>query len=101
MGCPELDMTSYLRFVKPDENPCERLESPTQKTAYSRFSHTVVSISRYYSPEIGKWISRDPIEEEGGLNLYRMVGNDAVNAWDKLGLEPFYVVHQRLAPPAK
>ena len=41
MGCPELDMTSYFRFVRPDENPCERSQSPTKKTAYSRFSRTV------------------------------------------------------------
>lgn len=32
------------------------------------------------------WPSRDPIEEEGGLNLYGFVGNDGVNAWDYLGL---------------
>ena len=25
---------------------------------------------RYYSPSLGRWISRDPIEEEGGVNLY-------------------------------
>ena len=41
---------------------------------------------RYYSPRMGRWINRDPIEEEGGVNLYGMVGNDAVNAWDYLGL---------------
>ena len=40
---------------------------------------------RYYSPEFGRWISRDPIEEEGGVNLYAMVGNNPVNYWDKLG----------------
>ena len=32
---------------------------------------------RYYSPELGRWISRDPIEEEGGVNLYAMVGNNS------------------------
>jgi len=31
-------------------------------------------------------ISRDPIEEEGGLNLYAYVGNNAINAIDSLGL---------------
>jgi RHS repeat-associated protein len=41
---------------------------------------------RYYSPEVGRWVNRDPIEEEGGLNLYGMVGNDAVNRVDVLGL---------------
>jgi|GEM_PF-4937252 len=40
---------------------------------------------RYYDPETGRWPSRDPIAERGGLNLYGMVGNDAVNHWDYLG----------------
>ncbi|MGL4854882.1 MAG: RHS repeat domain-containing protein, partial [Lentisphaeria bacterium] len=41
---------------------------------------------RHYNPEIGRWISRDPIEEQGGVNLYNFVQNNAVNAWDVLGL---------------
>jgi RHS repeat-associated protein len=41
---------------------------------------------RYYSPELGRWLNRDPIEEEGGVNLYGMVGNDVVNHIDVLGL---------------
>ncbi len=40
---------------------------------------------RYYSPPLGRWLSRDPIEEQGGLNLYGFVNNDPVNKWDKLG----------------
>ncbi|NCC60832.1 MAG: RHS repeat-associated core domain-containing protein [Verrucomicrobiae bacterium] len=42
---------------------------------------------RYYSPALGRWLSRDPIEERGGLNLYAFVNNDPVNRWDKLGLQ--------------
>ncbi len=42
---------------------------------------------RYYSPALGRWMSRDPIEEQGGLNLYGICGNDPVNKWDKLGLD--------------
>lgn len=42
---------------------------------------------RYYSPEMGRWLSRDPIEEQGGINLYKMIGGDAVNAIDVLGLK--------------
>ena len=34
---------------------------------------------------MGRWLSRDPIEEQGGYNLYAMVGNDAVNFLDYLG----------------
>ena len=40
---------------------------------------------RYYSPELGRWLSKDPIGEEGGLNLYLMCGNSVVNVWDKWG----------------
>jgi len=41
---------------------------------------------RDYDPETGRWTGRDPIGEEGGLNLYGMVGNRIVNRYDKLGL---------------
>ena len=40
---------------------------------------------RYYDPTTGRWPSRDPIQELGGINLYGFVGNDGVNAWDVLG----------------
>jgi RHS repeat-associated protein len=42
---------------------------------------------RYYDPVTGRWPSRDPIGERGGMNLYGFVGNDGVNKWDKLGLK--------------
>ena len=42
---------------------------------------------RYYDPATGRWPSRDPLEEEGGLNLYGFVGNDGVDKWDILGLD--------------
>lgn len=42
---------------------------------------------RYYDPTTGRWPSRDPIEEDGGLNLYGFVNNDGVNEWDRLGLD--------------
>jgi len=41
---------------------------------------------RYYDPVTGRWPSRDPIGERGGLNLYGMVGNDPANWTDILGL---------------
>jgi uncharacterized protein RhaS with RHS repeats len=41
---------------------------------------------RWYDPVTGRWQSRDPIEEEGGINLYGYVGNDGVSASDYLGL---------------
>jgi RHS repeat-associated protein len=41
---------------------------------------------RYYDPVTGRWPSRDPIGERGGVNLYGFVGNDGVNGRDILGL---------------
>ena len=40
---------------------------------------------RFYSPSLGRFINRDPIEEQGGLNLYGFCGNNAINHWDFLG----------------
>jgi hypothetical protein len=41
----------------------------------------------YYSPDQGRWISRDPIEERGGANVFALLGNNAVDLSDYLGLE--------------
>nr|WP_246459235.1 RHS repeat-associated core domain-containing protein [Puniceicoccus vermicola] len=41
---------------------------------------------RYYVPETGRWLSRDPIGERGGLNLYGFVWNNGLKWWDYLGL---------------
>jgi RHS repeat-associated protein len=41
---------------------------------------------RAYDPDLGRWVSRDPIEEEGGLNLYGYVGNNPINYFDPSGL---------------
>ena len=41
---------------------------------------------RYYNAETGRWLSRDPIEEKGGLNLYGYVGNYPIGRIDYLGL---------------
>jgi RHS repeat-associated protein len=53
---------------------------------------------RYYSAEMGRWPSRDPIGERGGINLYGMIGNDAVNRVDVLGLQPSIEVQPKQAP---
>ena len=41
---------------------------------------------RYYDSSTGRWLSRDPIQEQGGMNLSGFVGNNSVSAYDVLGL---------------
>ena len=41
---------------------------------------------RYYLPDTGRWASRDPIEEQGGNNLYGFVGNQPTKWRDRFGL---------------
>ncbi len=41
--------------------------------------------TRYYNANLGRWINRDPIGEQGGLNVYAFCNNDSINKWDYLG----------------
>ncbi len=40
---------------------------------------------RYYDPNLQRWPNRDPIGENGGLNLYAFVRNASPNSIDPLG----------------
>ena len=41
---------------------------------------------RCYNPETGRWLSRDPMSEHGGMNLYGYVGNNPISYLDIHGL---------------
>ncbi|MBI5101369.1 MAG: hypothetical protein HZB33_05995 [Nitrospirae bacterium] len=41
---------------------------------------------RFYNAAAGKWMTRDPLGERGGVNLYKAVGNNPVNFVDPFGL---------------
>ncbi len=43
---------------------------------------------RFYSTDMDRWTTRDPLGEAGGLNLYAFVVNDPVNWGDPNGEEP-------------
>ena len=41
---------------------------------------------RFYSPGLGRWVSRDPLGERGGKNLHCFVINEAIGNYDILGM---------------
>ena len=41
---------------------------------------------RCYTPDLGRWINRDPIGEMGGINIHCFVLNRSINAFDEFGL---------------
>ncbi|RKZ90727.1 MAG: hypothetical protein DRR19_09210 [Candidatus Parabeggiatoa sp. nov. 1] len=46
--------------------------------------------ARYYAPEVGAFITKDPMGLSAGMNSFVYVENDPVNAVDPLGLKYFY-----------
>lgn len=40
---------------------------------------------RYYDPEVGRWITPDPLGYADGPNLYAYVHNNPINSFDRLG----------------
>ncbi|MCG8526731.1 MAG: RHS repeat-associated core domain-containing protein, partial [Opitutales bacterium] len=57
---------------------------------------------RYYDPETGRWPNRDPLQEDGGVNLYGFVVNNPISLIDILGLQfidgGFHYVSQANVP---
>jgi len=76
---------------------CSRLENqPTPTTTASGVPYYGY---RYYSPELGRWVNRDPIEEKGGGNLYAFVLNQAIYLFDVFGHEASSAAGQDNPPP--
>ena len=53
---------------------------------------------RFYSPSLMRWLNRDPIEEDGGRNIYGFCGNSSVCKYDKDGRAYFAVRRLKAAP---
>jgi RHS repeat-associated protein len=44
--------------------------------------------ARWYDPEVGRWISKEPLGFEGAMNFYSYCDGDPVNKIDVTGLKP-------------
>ena len=54
---------------------------------YHQPSGLSLYLYRAYDPNLQRWLNRDPIEEEGGLNLYGFVSNNPLQFVDLSGLD--------------
>jgi len=83
------DYDPYGRITKVSGD----LEADFGFTGFYRHQASGLNLTLYraYDSEIGRWLSRDPIEEDGGINLYVYVENDPTNGFDIYGLDTYRV----------
>ena len=95
-------VTSYRCFTSSRANSTFNTINIAQSYNYHTTLHTALELScvtmtisdsnnyayRYYSTDLGRWISRDPLGEKGGMNVYGFVGNATINEYDIFGLAP-------------
>jgi len=72
-----ISKTGALADVNPFRFSTKYLDAETSLYYYGH---------RYYSAESGRWVSRDPIEEQGGIDLYVFVINRPTDKRDSNGL---------------
>ena len=72
---------------------CTLPEIHRRPKTHTPLPHLQVSGLRYYSPELGRWTSRDSIGEIGGDNLYIFALNSPLDNFDVVGLWPSPIIN--------
>ncbi len=88
------DTFGNVRFLAPDYSPRSASDFDWDFLFHGEFRDALTQLYnygfRYYDTGLGRWLSRDPIDENGGWNLYVMAGNYVVNSQDYVGLSDFF-----------
>jgi RHS repeat-associated protein len=80
-------LIAMVAVLIPRESPAKWLDDENDLVYYGY---------RYYNPSTGRWLSRDPKQEDGAPHLYAFVGNHPINAIDELGLVKWDIAQQVL-----
>ena len=91
-------LIAQYKFTAALDDTLSRLHFGFSTKYTDRESGLLDYVHRLYDPVSGRWKSRDPIGEEGGVNLYGFVWNSPVNRTDILGMKA-YMVYRRLNIP--
>lgn len=78
----------YGAIIKMEGNAAEENPFRFSSEYYDDELGLVYYNYRYYNPQQGTWLSREPVGEQGGNNLYGMVNNRISSRVDYLGLIP-------------
>ncbi len=89
------DAFGTARFMEPDWDPATNTAA-WPLLFHGHYQDTETGLYqmrfRYYHPKLGVWLSRDPMEETGGLNLQTFTANAPVNYLDPDGrFVPFLI----------
>lgn len=82
----EFEYSPYGRIIREAGSYAVNMPYRFSTKWYDKNSDLYYYGFRFYDPENGKFINRDPLGESGGTNLYAFVGNDPVNFIDAFGL---------------
>jgi RHS repeat-associated protein len=94
----EMTDSSGMIHARYDYDPYGRLtkvqgDLDSDFTYAGYYNHSLTglfaTLNRFYDPDLGRWISRDPIGESGGINLYSYVVNEPIGWTDPEGLDVF------------
>ena len=85
------DVTNSIDFEPWGRRSIPAAESDESSFGFARHwfhDKSMFSMTPYrtYNADLGRWLNRDPITEDGDLNLYEYVGNNPINRIDRLGL---------------
>ena len=78
------ESSTYSTTIFDNKTQCSRLENHT--FTYDTAPGVRYYGYRYYSTELGRWVSRDPIGEMGGVYESLFIGNNPIGKFDLLGL---------------
>jgi len=75
-------------FGRTTVDPASVVDNPLRFSSqyYDAESGLHYNTRRYFDPELGRYLSRDPVEESGGGNMYVFSNNDGINNIDPMGL---------------